>query len=320
MTKHKNIVAVDVGGTKILACVLSPKGIILSKAKKSTNVVSANDKIINRIIVTVEEAILKSKLKSNDITHIVLGIPGSLNPVKGFIYLAPNLGWKNFNLVKPLKKYFKKNILIENDANLGTMGIFHYQLKRKIDNLIALFIGTGIGAGIIINKKLFQGKNYAAGEIGHMVVNPEGVRCGCGNIGCFETEGSRSAINRFINDSISNGEKTIITQLVEDTTLIKSNALAKALKMNDEVVIGAVNKASKNIGYMVGNLINLFDFDAIVFAGGVIEAIGNFMLPIIKKSAKEVALRNNLKNTRFLISNLKDYAAIYGSLALVKEA
>ena len=277
MTKHKNIVAVDVGGTKILACVLSPKGIILSKAKKSTNVVSANDKIINKIIVTVEEAILKSKLKTNDITHIVLGIPGSLNPVKGFIYLAPNLGWKNFDLVKPLKKYFKKNILIENDANLGTMGIFHYQLKRKIDNLIALFIGTGIGAGIIINKKLFQGKNYAAGEIGHMVVNPEGVRCGCGNIGCFETEGSRSAINRFINDSISNGEKTIITQLVEDTTLIKSNALAKALKMNDKVVIGAVNKASKNIGYMVGNLINLFDFDAIVFAGGVIEAIGNFL-------------------------------------------
>lgn len=319
MGKNKNIVAVDVGGTKILACVLSSQGKIISRAKKPTKDLSNKNDTIERIIITIEDAITKSKLKFKDITHIVLGIPGSLNPSKGIVYLAPNLGWKNLNIVEPLEKYFNKEILIENDANLGTLGIFHYQLYKEINNLITLFIGTGVGAGIIINKKLFQGKNYSAGEIGHMVVNPNGVICGCGNIGCFETEASRLAITRFINESISNNKKSIITELVKDTSLIKSSALAKAIKMKDEVVIEAVNRASQNIGLMVGNLINLFDFDAIVFAGGVIEAIGYFMLPRIKKSAKEVALKNNYRKTKFLINKLKDDSAIYGSIALVRE-
>lgn len=317
---RNGLVVVDLGGTKILSAVLNSAAKIISTAKKSTKSKGKKEQILSRIIETIENSISKANLKNEDIDGIVLGVPGSLNPETGVVYLAPNLGWKNFNVVVPIQKHFNKKVLIENDANLGTLGIYHFENLERCKNLIAIFVGTGIGAGFIFNGEFYYGKNFASGEIGHMIVNESGYKCGCGNFGCLETEASRTAITRIINEQIKAGKKSIITKLTDDLKVIKSGLLAEAIKRKDKVVIKAVKHASEKLGLMTGNLINLLDLDCIVFAGGVMEAIGDFMLPIIKQKSKLVALKDNFKNTKIFLSRLKDDAAILGGFALFNKS
>lgn len=312
----KHIVVVDLGGTKILATVINLNSEIISRLKKSTNPKDKNQSILNRIISTIEDSVTSANLNMDSIEGIVIGVPGSLNPETGIVNLAPNLGWKNFNVVEPLQNHFKKRILIENDANLGTLGIYKYELNSKCKNIIAIFVGTGVGAGLIIDGKLYYGKNYYAGEIGHIKVKEDGYKCGCGNYGCLETEASRTAITRIINEHIKKGEKSVITKLVNDTKVIKSSTLKKAIKLKDKIALKAVNHAAKELGIISGNLINLLNPDYIVFSGGVTEAIGKYMLPIIKENAKKASLKSNFKSTKITISRLKDDSATYGGLAL----
>lgn len=312
----KYIVVVDLGGTKILATVINLKGEIISRLKKSTNPKDKNQSILKRIISTIEDSVISANLNMNLIEGIVIGVPGSLNPETGIVNLAPNLGWKNFNVVEPLQNHFKKRILIENDANLGTLGIYNYELNSKCKNIVAIFVGTGVGAGLIIDGKLYYGKNFFAGEIGHIKVKENGYKCGCGNYGCLETEASRTAITRIINEQIKQGKKSIITKLVNDTKVIKSSTLKKAIKLKDKITLKAVNHAAKELGIISGNLINLLNPDYIVFSGGVTEAIGKYMLPTIKENAKKTSLKSNFKSTKITISKLKDDSAIYGGLAL----
>lgn len=132
MTEIKNsIVVVDLGGTKILASVLNNEAKIISTAKKSTKSSNGKETIIKRIIHTIEESLDNANLKSEDIDGIVMGIPGSLNPETGIVNLAPNLGWKNLNIIEPIQNHFNKKVLIENDANLGTLGIYHFEKKNS---------------------------------------------------------------------------------------------------------------------------------------------------------------------------------------------
>ena len=319
MPEIQNYIAVvDLGGTKILAAILKKNAEIISITKKSTKTKNREESTIDRIILTIEEALQQKNLSAIELDGIVLGIPGSLNPETGFVNLAPNLGWKNINVIKPIFRHFNKKVLIENDANLGTLGIYHYEGKEKCKNLIAIFVGTGVGAGIIIDGKLYRGKNFSAGEIGHIKIKNKGYRCGCGNSGCLETEASRTAITRMINEEIKNGKKSIITKLTDNRKVIKSSILAQAIKKKDKVTIKAINHAATELGIITGNLINMFDFDCVVFAGGVMEAIGNFMLPIIKSKAKEMALKSNYKGTKIILSHLKDNAAILGGFSLFK--
>ncbi len=316
---ESNIVVVDLGGTKILSAILNEEAKIISTAKKSTRSKDNNQDIFDRIISTIEESLNNVDLNINSIEGIVLGVPGSLNPETGFVNLAPNLGWKDMNIVEPLQNHFNKKVIIENDANLGTLGIYHFEKKSECENLIAIFVGTGIGAGIIINGKLFRGKNFSAGEIGHMKIVVDGEKCGCGNYGCLETEASRTAIARIINKEIKKGKKSIITKLIPDgrtRKVIKSSILAEALSKKDKVTIKAVEYASKKLGIATANIINLLDIDCIVFAGGVMEAIGEYMLPIIKEEVEKVALKSNLKNTQLVLSTLKDDSAVLGGFAL----
>ena len=319
MKKRQYIVSVDAGGTKILAALIDSDNKIISRAKKSTDAKNGANAVIKRIIECIESTLIDSKVKANQLAAIVVGIPGSLNSQKGIVYLAPNLSWRNINVVNPIKRHFNIPTFIENDANLGALGIHHFGLGKKYENLLGIFVGTGIGGGLILNNKIYRGKSFAAGEIGHIVINPKGEKCGCGNYGCFEAVASRTAITREIKNAIKTGKKTVVTKLTNNYDLIKSGTLAAALKSNDKIVKKSLRSASETIGLVIGNMSNLLDLNAVVLAGGLIEAVGDFMLPVIRKSAEDVALPQNFKGMKILISSLGDDAALYGGIALAKE-
>lgn len=313
------IISIDMGGTKILGAVLNSEKGIITRVKKSTNT-KANKNIYPKLLFEViTELLEQTNLKEEDIKAVCLGVPGSVNPETGLIALAPNLGLKNYNIKKGLEQYTNIPVLIENDVNLAALGIKNFGYGKDIENLLVVFIGTGIGSGLIINNKIYRGSSYAAGEIGHILVDSTGPICGCGKKGCFEAIASRSAIVRDIEKEIKKGAKSILSKNVKDKIPIKSRALANALQKNDKLTIKYISHSCEIIGEVLSNINNLLNFEMIVLGGGLIEACSKFMLPKIKESFKENSLKESAKGIKILATKLGDDAALYGGIALAKE-
>ena len=226
---------------------------------------------------------------------------------------------KNFNIKEQLQEQIPYPVLIENDVNLGALGIKQFGVGKDSNNMLAVFVGTGIGGALILNGEMYRGSNYVAGEIGHITVRNGGPKCGCGKHGCFEAVASRTAIVNNIRADIKSGKKSIITELVKPHQKIKSKALKTAVKKDDKVVVHRLTEACEIIGMELGSITNLLNLDKIVLGGGVVEALGKFMLPIIKKSYKQNALKDSSKGLKIEVSKLGDDAALYGGIALAEE-
>jgi glucokinase len=307
------------GGTKILAAVINSKEGVIAKIKKPTYA-DVNQKIYIKVLAEiVNELISKAKLKTSNIKAISLGIPGSLNPYTGVVGLAPNIGLHNFQIKKKLQEKISIPVLIENDVNLGALGIQKFGVAKKAKNILVVFVGTGIGGAIIIDKKIYRGSNFVAGEIGHIKVDEKGPVCGCGNKGCFEAVASRSAIVRDIEKEIKTNKNSIISKLKSPKKPIKSKMLAQAVKAGDKLVVKHISNACKTMGVVLAGLTNLMNFDMIVLGGGLIEALDDFMLPKIKESFNEYVLNDASKGLKIIASKLGDEAALYGGIALAEE-
>lgn len=315
----KYVISVDMGGTKILASVLNTKEGIIAREKKSTNVQEGSAVYISDLVEIIGNVISKAKIKSSQVVAVCIGVPGSVNPYTGNIGLAPNLGLKNFNIKKALQKKIKYPVLIENDVNLAAIGIKNFGVGKKGKNILVVSVGTGIGGGIIINHKIYRGSNFVAGEIGHIPVQNDGPLCGCGRKGCFEAVASRTAVvNKIITD-IKSGKRSLLKEFVESGKKIKSGTLKNAVDENDKVVIRRISDACETIGEVLAGLANLMNFDMIVLAGGLIEALDKFMLPLIKTSFDNHVLKDSAYGLKILASRLADDAAIYGGICLVEE-
>ncbi|MFZ2323116.1 MAG: ROK family protein [Ignavibacteriaceae bacterium] len=318
--QNKYIISVDMGGTKILGSIINSKNGIIARLKKPTNITTGTKTYVKDIAEIVLKLAQNSKLKKENIAAVCLGVPGSVNPHTGIIGLAPNLGLKNFNMKSKLEKLIPYPVLIENDVNLGALGIKNYGIGKSSNNMLAVFIGTGIGGGIIIDGKIYRGKNFVAGEIGHMLVQKDGPKCGCGRNGCFEAIASRTAmVNNIITDIKKGKKKSVLSGLVKSNLRIKSGALREAIDAGDKVVIKRITETCVTIGDVLASVTNLMNFDMIVLGGGVIEALESFILPIIKKEFQNHVLDDSAKGIKIVASKLGDDVAIYGGIALAEE-
>ena len=222
-------------------------------------------------------------------------------------------------MMEKLQKFVPYPILIENDVHMGALGIKHFGIGKKSENMLTVFLGTGIGGGLIFNHKLYRGSNFSAGEIGHINVMEGGPICGCGNKGCFEALASRTAIVKRIKKDIKAKKKSVIKELIDEGKPIKSGALAMAVKKGDKVVIDSVTNACKLTGKVLADINNLLNLDLIVLGGGVIEAMSGFMVPIIREVFYENSLNASIKGLKLTSTKLKDDAALFGGIALAEE-
>jgi len=307
------------GGTKILAAVINSKDGIIARAKIATKSDSSEKAYIESLAAITYEAISISGLKESKIKAVCLGIPGSVNPYTGRIGLAPNLGLKNFYIKEKLQKKIHVPVLIENDVNLGALGIKNFGVGKKNKNILVMFVGTGIGGALIFDGKIYRGTHFMAGEIGHMIVQENGPLCGCGKKGCFEAVASRMAIVRNILSDKRTKKKSKIGKLVPSGEKIKSKALAEAVRKKDKIVLEHLKNACDVIGVVSANVSNLLNVDMIVYGGGLMEALGDAMLPMIKTSYYKNVLSDAAKGTKLVKSKLGDDAAIYGGIALAEE-
>ena len=316
--KQKNIITVDLGGTKILSALLNSNNEIIERVKLPTNYTGGAELIVKDIVFSIEELLAKSSLTQDDIKAVCLGVPGTVNPESGIIGNAPNLNITNYNIKRSIQKHVQVPVLIENDVNLAGLGINRFEYDDKLKNALVVFVGTGIGGALIFNGKMYRGSSFYAGEIGHIRVNANGEISSKGK-STFEQIASRTAVVRSIQKDIKNGEVSILTKLVPKGKRIKSKSLQTAVKKRDKVVSKHINNSCKVIGSVLGSLTTLLNVDTIILGGGVVEALGDYMLPKIEKSFFSTVLAEPGKAVKLKITKLGDDAPLFGGLALADE-
>ncbi len=318
--KSEYLVGVDLGGTKIQVGIYDQRLSLVGSAKISTKSDRGTEAVLDRIAHCVRDAVDECDLALKQMQSLGIGAPGAVDAEEGRVIFAPNLGWKDIPLRKELEKRLDLPVFVENDCNLCALGVHVVELKSKPRHMIGLFIGTGIGAGLILNGELFTGYNHSAGEVGHMVILAGGPKCGCGNEGCFEAVASRTAIFKRIAAGIKDGEKTeLVEMLGDDLKDLRSGDLRRAIRRKDKFTEKVVDDAAHYIGLAVGNLINLFSPEVVALGGGVIEALEQEMMPIIIKAAVDHVLPGTMKGISIIPSKLGDNAGIAGAAVLAQR-
>ena len=319
--KGDYFIGVDLGGTKILAGVFDAQLTCLGRNKMSTKPERGADEVIERIARCARDAVDECDLDLKQLRGVGVGAPGAIDVSSGRVIFAPNLQWQDVPLKKALEKELDVPVMIENDGNSAALGVFEVELQSKSRHVIGIFIGTGIGGGIIVDGKLYSGFNGTAGEIGHMVIEVGGPKCNCGNRGCFEALASRTAIFRKIHAAVKDGQKTLLTDMLgPELNDLRSGDLRKAIRKGDSFVEKIIEEAAEYTGIAVANLINIFNPQTVVLGGGVIDALGDEMMAIIVETAEDYALSGTSKGNEIVASKTGDDAGIIGAAVLARRA
>jgi glucokinase len=317
------MLGIDLGGTKILAAVIDQQGRIMGSAKRKTRAERGVEDVIARIAKTAQEAVANAHLDMSLIEAVGIGAPGVADYNTGVIEFAPNLdNWTNIPLGPMLQQALGVPVFVENDVNAGTYGEASVGAAKSYASVVGVFPGTGIGGGIILNGELWRGAHNAAGEIGHAVMLIDGPRCGCGRRGCIEALASRTAIERDILGEIRGGRTSIVTQLVNiETEQITSGTLAKALEEGDALVTDIIERASYHLGVFTAAMINSLDPACVVYGGGLIEACGPAMLPIIRETTYRYLIRPvEPEHLPIIEAALGDNAVLVGAAMLASAS
>jgi glucokinase len=317
---------IDLGGTKTLAAVIDiTSGEVVASARKRTRAERGQEFVAQRTVELGQSALSMANLSPDDpLVAVGIGAAGQIDRKAGIVVDAPNLGVKDMHLGEILSKEFGKPTAVGNDVEVAALGESIYGAGHGYNDFVCLFVGTGIGGGIVQNGKMVTGLTGTAGEVGHMVIQAGGRICGCGCRGCLEAYASRTAITKAIMAEIHHGRPSTLTedaehQLKEGETTIRSGLLAHAIAQNDALVIEIVTEAADYLGYGLGSIMNFYNPDAIILGGGVIEAIDLLFERAVYR-ARNTALSASAQKTDILRTKLGDFSGVVGAACLGAEA
>src|SRR6266702_1035983 len=310
MAKQKvYALGIDLGGTKALAAVVDiTTGEVIASERKRTRAEKGQDFIAQRSIEIATMALNNARLPDGSgIVAVGIGAAGQIDRKAGIVVDAPNLGVKDMPLGSILNKQFGKAVAVGNDVEVAAFGEYLYGSGRGCNNFVCMFVGTGIGSGIVQNGRLYTGLTGTAGEEGHMIIQFGGRICGCGCRGCLEAYASRTAITRAIMAEIHHGRSSIMADEAE-----------RQLK-EGEVVIEIVTEAADYLGYGLGSIMNFYNPERIVLGGGVIEAIDLLFERAVHR-ARTTALSAPARKTEIVRTKLGDFSGAVGAACLGAEA
>ena len=317
MAKSYNI-CLDVGGTKVLGAIFNEKDEIIYRLKKRSKSGGDGSADVEKVIVSVvEEMIKKSGIDRDKLNAIASCAPGVIDQDRGVVLFTPNLPWRDYDMAASMRSKFGVPFYVGNDVNLGVLGEYHFGAGRGYKNIVGFFVGTGMGGGLILNGSLFTGNQFKAAEYGHMVLDPEGPLCNCGQRGCLEAFSSKQGMSAYIRQQAARGRETLMAEAVKDG-VFRSKALKQALKENDKVAMEAVDRACHWLAVAAGNMINVISPDLILFGGGVIEALGDLFLEKILAEVDRYCMPTIRSTVDIKIADLGDDSILYGDLAMIK--
>lgn len=312
----KYYVGIDLGGTNIVAGVVDNEYNIIATAKIKTNCPRPAEEIGNDMAKVALEAIKSAKKTVDDIEWIGVGAPGTVNSKTGVIEYSNNLGFLNFDLAGTIRKTIDKPVFVENDANAAAYGEFVAGAAKGANDAVAITLGTGVGGGIIINKKIYSGFNCAGAELGHTVIEVDGAQCSCGRKGCFEAYSSATGLIRMTKEEMEKDKSSIMWKMLEDDGEINGRTAFNAMRKGDKAAKIVTDKYIKYLAVGITNMINIFQPEILCIGGGVCNEGEALLNPVKELVAKEVYTRNSKKNTEIVIAKLGNDAGIIGAAFL----
>ncbi|MDR3256942.1 MAG: ROK family protein [Endomicrobium sp.] len=306
---------IDIGGTKIKMAVVTSKGSIKEEMVSDTDINAKPLNIVKSVIKTVSKFKNYSKIK-----NIGVEIAGDVSYDTGIVRFSPNLHkWKKVPLKEMFEKITGKKTYIGNDANTASMGAFWLDTKEKASNLICITLGTGLGGGLIFNKKLYRGASGTAGEIGHISIDPYGQKCKCGNNGCIETFIGAKYLSKHAIEYLKESKSSVIDELTgKNHSLITPQLLFEAAVAGDEVAKDIWKIMGEKLGIFLSNIINFANPDTIVICGGIIQA-GKYFMGAASNEIKKRAFELATKSCKILISKYTHKLGVVGAAMLLKR-
>jgi glucokinase len=312
---EKYAVGVDLGGTNIKIGIVTQKGKIIKKISLSSKAEGGPEKVIKQIKLGVKEILSGNK---NKIRGIGIGSPGVVSVKKGTVENPPNFpGWTKVNLGSIIRKELDIDCHVENDANAAAIGEMIFGSGKRYNSFVMITLGTGVGGGIIINRKLYRGEIGAAGEVGHITINYNGPRCNCGSYGCIEAYvGNNYLISRVKSDLTSLPNPRILKLVKNDLNLLTPIIINKAAENGDAFAKSVINEMGEQIGSALASVSNLMDVSTFIIGGGV-SGFGKPLFNAINKSLVERVITSLRNRVKVLPAKLKNEAGIKGASALV---
>lgn len=310
----KGYIGLDIGGTKILGAFFSKEGEPIRKIKKKTKAHEGLESVMDQIYKVIDGLI-----ESDELLGIGAGAPGIIKDDRTVVF-SPNIPFRNTDLGKLLGERYNVPFRLGNDVNIATYGEWKRAKETGHDNVLSLFIGTGVGGAIIIDGKLYTGKG-GAGEFGHINVQPEGALCGCGSRGCLEAYSSKTGMQSYIMSQLKRGRKSELSYLLDEPeAVMKSSQLEEAYEEGDDLAKEAVEIAMRYLGKGLASLINAFHPDMIIFGGGIMESMGKDLIHLVKNEAKASVMPGMMDGIKLKQSELSDEAGIFGAYELIKDS
>lgn len=318
MAKNYKI-CLDIGGTKVLGAIFDEDNKIIHRLKKKTKAGGDSSENVEEVIISVvDEMIGEAELKKSQIEAIAAGAPGVINQETGVVLFSPNLPWRDYDIRTPIEKKFGAPFFIGNDVNVGVLGEYKYGAAKGYKNVVGFFVGTGMGGGLILNGSLFTGNEFKAAEYGHMVLNPDGPLCNCGQRGCLEAFSSKKGMSAYIVEQARRGRETMMGEKIVNG-VFKSSVLKKAIAAEDAVTMEAVDRACHYLAVATGNMINTISPDVVVYGGGVMEAVGDVFLKKIEAEVDKYCMPSIRSTVELKNAALGDDSVIYGALAMIEK-
>ena len=315
----KYYVGIDLGGTNIVAGVVDGDYNIIAKASTKTNCPRPEKEIAEDMAKMAVQAVENAKLTMDDIEWIGIGTPGIANSATGIVERANNLGFINTPLVKYVKEFIGRNdtpVYIENDANAAAYGEYVAGAAKGAKNAVCITLGTGVGAGIVIDGKIYAGSNFAGAEIGHTVIEVGGAPCTCGRKGCFEAYSSATGLIRMTKESMAENPDSIMNKMAEERGKVTARTSFDCMRAGDKYAKAVVDKYIKDLAAGITNPINTFQPDILCIGGGVCNEGDPLLLPVKAIVEEEDFANKSEKRTEIVIAKLGNDAGLIGAAFL----
>jgi glucokinase len=321
LKQTKPVLAVDIGGTKILTAIFSPDGKMLASQVCPTLVDEGMAAVIERLCQFMEECLEKNSLVSSQLAGIGIACAGGIDTRRGVVVTpSPNMpDWVDVPLADIFSKRLGVNTYIVNDASAAALGEHLYGAGKGVKDLILFTLGTGIGGGIIADGKLYLGAVGSAGELGHMTVDVNGPKCGCGNTGCLEMLASGRAIERDAIGRLSQGGNSSLYAMVNGKIdEITAEQVGEAARNGDPLASEIISRAAYYLGIGLVNAVNIFNPEMVVIGGGMAE-LGDMLIEPARRMVAERAFSVSSRAVRIVTALLGNEAGVYGAAAFVLD-
>jgi len=316
----KYVVGVDIGGTNLVVGAMPADGSReLGVHTLPTRAALGADAVVDRIGEMIETTIAAVQRDTgaarSQVVGVGIGSPGPLDREKGLVIVSPNLGWTNFPLRDHVSTRVHLPATLDNDANCATLGEAWLGAAKGARNVVGFTLGTGIGGGLLLDGRLYHGASDVAGEIGHMTIEANGRRCGCGNYGCLEAYASGPNIAMRAREALAGGEPSLLPGLVDgDLTRLTAAIVYKASAQGDTIAAEVVKDTARFLGIGVANMLNVFNPDVVVLAGGVALAGDSLFVPL-RAEVRRRAFKSAVDACRIVPGTLDGSAGMVGAVA-----